>query len=252
MVTDYQIKDVADRSGFSTATLRYYEKIGLLPTAARTDAGYRLYDDRTLERLSFIARAKQLGCTLDEIADLTTAWDGGRCGPVQDRLRSLVAGKVRGAQMQIAELMTLTADLQRAAAALELHRPEGACNEMCGCVGDAVAPEAQKVVLSPAPASGGTAPIACTLGSASLKGRVDEWLALLAHVERRESIDGGVRLTFARSTPLDELMRLAAAEQDCCQFFGFAITIDTRGVALEVSAPADAGPIVTALFGAAA
>ena len=80
MTTAYRIKDVAARSGFSTATLRYYAKIGLLPQAVRTDTGYRLYDDRTLDRLSFITRAKQLGCTLDEIADLTTAWDGGRRG----------------------------------------------------------------------------------------------------------------------------------------------------------------------------
>lgn len=76
--TGYKIKDVADRSGFSTATLRYYEEIGLLPEVSRTPAGYRVYDDHTLERLAFISRAKQLGCSLDEIADLTVANAGGR------------------------------------------------------------------------------------------------------------------------------------------------------------------------------
>ena len=86
--TSYKIKDVADRSGFSAATLRYYdEEIGLLPESTRTPAGYRVFDDCTLDRLAFIARAKRLGCTLDEIGDLTLAWDGGQCGPVQDRLR---------------------------------------------------------------------------------------------------------------------------------------------------------------------
>jgi len=44
-------------------------------------------------------------------------------------------------------------------------------------------------------------------------------------------------------------MRLAAAEQDCCQFFTFAITIDSRGVALEVRAPDDALPVLHTLFG---
>ena len=82
-----RIKEVAERSGFSAPTLRYYEEIGLLPEPARTAAGYRIYDETTVERLAFIARAKQLGCSLEEIADLTMAWDGGRCGPVQDRLR---------------------------------------------------------------------------------------------------------------------------------------------------------------------
>ncbi len=94
MTTGLKIKQVADASGFSTATLRYYEEIGLLPEATRSAAGYRMYDQRTIDRLGFIARAKQLGCTLDEITGLTTAWDGGQCGPVQDQLRKLVASKI--------------------------------------------------------------------------------------------------------------------------------------------------------------
>ncbi len=49
--------------------------------------------------------------------------------------------------------------------------------------------------------------------------------------------------------PTDELIRLVAGEQDCCQFFRFAITVDTRGVALEVRAPDDARSIVESLFG---
>ena len=136
MTTGYQIKDVSERTGFSAATLRYYEEIGLLPPSTRTAAGYRIFDDATLARLAFIARAKQLGCSLDEIADLTTAWEGGRCGPIQDRLRTVVADKLESAQRQIVELMTLSADLQRAAATLELHRPDGPCDDRCGCVTD--------------------------------------------------------------------------------------------------------------------
>jgi MerR family copper efflux transcriptional regulator len=166
LTAGYQIKDIASRSGFSAATLRYYEDIGLLPESTRTPAGYRLYDDRTIERLAFIARAKQVGCTLDEIADLSLAWDGGQCGPVQDRLRSLVAAKLAGAQQQIVELMTLTAELQRAAATLELHRPDGPCDDQCGCVGDTGLdqPHAPQVVsLVTKPASSGDPPIASAL-----------------------------------------------------------------------------------------
>ena len=70
----YRIAEVADRTGFSTPTLRYYEEIGLLPPAERTPAGYRVYDDRAVARLRFVARAKQLGCSLEEIADLADAW----------------------------------------------------------------------------------------------------------------------------------------------------------------------------------
>jgi hypothetical protein len=71
------------------------------------------------DRLEFIARAKQLGFTLDEITDLVTAWDGGGCGPIQDRLRRLVADMLAVAQTEIFELVTLTADLRDATAALE-------------------------------------------------------------------------------------------------------------------------------------
>ncbi|MGZ4768149.1 MAG: MerR family transcriptional regulator [Ilumatobacteraceae bacterium] len=248
----YKIKDVAARSGFTAATLRYYEEIGLLPESTRTAAGYRLYDDRTLDRLAFIARAKQLGCTLDEIADLALAWDGGQCGPVQDRLRTVVAAKLAGAQQQIVELMTLTSELRRAATTLERHRPDGPCDDQCGCITDTTfdAPsQPQAVSLVNKPATVEAAPIACALEAPSLRGRLDEWQALLAHVTRREQVDEGMRVTFGTATPLDELIRLTAAEHDCCQFFRFAITVDNRGVALEVRTPHEALDVVHALFG---
>lgn len=252
MTTGYQIKAVSERTGFSTATLRYYEEIGLLPPSTRTPAGYRLFDDATLSRLAFIARAKQLGCSLDEIADLTTAWEGGRCGPIQDRLRMVVADKLGAAHNQIVELMTLTADLQRAATTLELHHPEGPCDDRCGCVGDVPTTDARvqsvSLVSKDACADGSRA-IACTLGPESMGDRLAQWRALLTHVTRRESIDAGVRAVFGPGAPLHELLRLTTAEQDCCQFFEFAITVDARGIALEVRAPAEAMPIVHSLFG---
>ena len=252
MSTGLKIGEVADVSGFSTATLRYYEEIGLLPEASRTPAGYRTYDQHTLDRLGFIARAKQLGCTLEEIAGLTTAWDGGRCGPVQDQLRQLVASKIVASQSQLVELMTFTSELQQAAAALELHRPVGACDAQCGCVSepDDGAP-AVGVAMSAKPSASGEPAIVCTLAAGSMSGRLDDWRALLAHVDRREAIDGGVRSVFASSLSIDELARLVTAEQDCCQFFRFAITVDTRGVALEVRAPGEAMPIIESIFGVA-
>lgn len=247
MTTVLKIKQVADASGFSAATLRYYEEIGLLPEVARTPAGYRTYDQRTIDRLGFIARAKQLGCTLEEITGLTTAWDGGQCGPVQDQLRQLVASKIAASQTQLVELMTFTSELQEAATALERHRPEGACDAQCGCVSEPLV----AVSLTAKPAAAGEPAIACTLSAGSMKGRLQDWQGLLAHVDRREAIDGGVRSVFAASVSIDALARLVAAEQDCCQFFRFAITVDTRGVALEVRAPVEALSIVESVFGVA-
>jgi DNA-binding transcriptional MerR regulator len=257
MSSPLTIKDVAAASGFTAATLRYYEQIGVLPAPARSPSGYRLYGPRALERLAFIARAKQLGCTLDEITGLTTAWDGGECGPIQDELRRLVAGKIAAAEDQRAELTTFVAELRRAASALERHRPAGACDETCGCVGEPADPSAVAAVIPLASAattsaSAGEEPIACSLSAGSIQGRLADWQALLVHVDRREPIDGGVRCVFAPSVPTEELMRLVAAEQRCCQFLRFAITVDGRGVALEIRAPRDAREIVDSMFGAAA
>ena len=265
--TGFQIKDVAERSGFSAATLRYYEDIGLLAPAERTASGYRVYDEAAIERLAFIGRAKQLGCSLDEIADLNTSWDGGECGPVQDRLRSLVNDKIGLARRQVAELLTLTAELERAAAALGGHRPVGPCDAECGCLSattvDAMEPPApvgplatsrnssrHKVTLTVKPTSRpNEVPIACTLGPGNRQTRLDEWQTLLVHVRDRVAIVGGVRLVYEATVPVAELVRLSTAEQDCCQFFSFAITIDNRGIALEVCAPDDATAVLHALFG---
>jgi MerR family transcriptional regulator, copper efflux regulator len=270
MSTTYRIAEVADRSGFTPATLRYYEDIGLLAPVGRTAAGYRVYDDSSIERLRFIARAKQLGCTLDEVADLSAAWDDGRCQHVKDRLRATVATKLAEAHGRIAELTTLAADLQRAAAALTAGAADGPCDESCGCLADTPAGAGAGVGTGPdaVERSGATAvlltgkpaaevPIACTLDAGEMAGRMAEWAetlaeqaGLMAGVTARTPIDGGVRLAFGPGTDVAALARLAAAEQGCCRFFAFALVIDAGGLALEVRAPADAADAVTALFGA--
>lgn len=281
MSTTYQIAEVAHRSGFSPTTLRYYEYIGLVSPAARTEAGYRLYDDSSLRRLRFIARAKQLGCSLDEIAELATVWEGGRCRHVQDRLGATVADKITASQRQVAELTALVADLRRASAALSANTADGPCDEACGCTSE---PAASSSTVAPVPrdvAGGMTTPsdavagtgtcgdgcgcssgsggqeatdepeVACTLDAAQLASRVEEWSAVLAGVTHRRAMDDGVRLEFGPTTDAMELVRLAAAEQACCSFFRFDLSLDARGIALEVRAPADAAEVVTALFGAA-
>ncbi len=255
MTIPLRIAEVADRVGISTATVRYYERIGVLPEPARGDNGYRRYDDRTVELLEFIARAKQLGCSLDEVSDLVTAWNGGECGPVQDELRRLVADKLSVAQSEIVELVTLTAELRRAAAALERHRPVGRCDDRCGCVTDTadIADSPTPIELSSGPAREPTdaSPIVCTLDPERVPGRLDDWNSVLADATRT-AIEGGVRVELGDDIDIADLARLAAAEQDCCRFFSFRITIDERGHALEVTAPAEATDVVHAAFGAPA
>lgn len=243
-----RIADVAERAGVTTATVRYYERIGVLPRAARAANGYRTYDDCTVDRLRFVARAKQLGGSLDEIPDLVKAWEGGECGPVQDRLRTVVADKLAETHREIAELVALAADLQRAAAALERHRPDGACDDRCGCATEPIeATPTFAVALTARP--GGDAPIACTLTPDRMGDRIDDWHAALAG-GTRTAIPGGVRVDLADGTDPADVARLTAAEHDCCRFFAFRLTADDRGIALEVTAPDDALDLVHALAGA--
>jgi MerR family transcriptional regulator, mercuric resistance operon regulatory protein len=65
-----QIGELARRSGCNVETVRYYERIGLLPTPARTAGGYRLYETADVRRLMFARRARELGFTLEEVGTL--------------------------------------------------------------------------------------------------------------------------------------------------------------------------------------
>jgi hypothetical protein len=94
-------------------------------------------------------------------------------------------------------------------------------------------------------------PIACTLeGGQAMDERLADWRALLGHVGSRQAVDGGLRLELTDDVPVAELARLVVSEQECCRFFAFAITVDERGVALEVRAPEGADEVVASLFGA--
>jgi Cu(I)-responsive transcriptional regulator len=61
---------LAKRTGTKVETIRYYERIGLLPAPARTDGNYRSYDESHFGRLSFIRRARDLGLSLDQVREL--------------------------------------------------------------------------------------------------------------------------------------------------------------------------------------
>lgn len=58
-----------------------------------------------------------------------------------------------------------------------------------------------------------------------------------------------MRIEFDADAPVDRLARIVVAEQQCCAFFSFAITVDQRGLGLEVQAPAGTEEILSSLFG---
>lgn len=252
-------------TGFAPTTLRFYEEMGVLAAPERTASGYRVYGDRDVERLRLIARAKGLGCTLQEITALVQAWDVDECRPVKHQLRSLVKSKVADVQRHIAEQVAFAAQLQTTAKRLAGRPVDGPCDDSCGCtvVTAVVAAEGcatgcgcstgmvteldPVLLLSSRVAT--LPPIACTLAGGDMAVRITEWQVLLEEVEDRLSIPDGVRLVFGAAAPLAEISRLATAEYDCCSFFAFVITVDGRGIALEVTAPTEGRALLESVFG---
>ena len=66
----YKVGEIAEKIGLNVETLRYYEKIKIMPKPKRMESRYRIYDELDLKRLLFIKRAKELGFTLKEIKEL--------------------------------------------------------------------------------------------------------------------------------------------------------------------------------------
>jgi DNA-binding transcriptional MerR regulator len=73
------ISVLAGRVGVSTDTVRYYERLGLLPPPERTPSGYRVYDRAAAERLRFIRGAQRMGLRLADIGELLDVRDRGQC-----------------------------------------------------------------------------------------------------------------------------------------------------------------------------
>ena len=97
------IGEAAKRSGVSARMVRHYEGLGLLPAVARTESGYRQYSEADVHSLRFIKRSRELGFSMEQIAELVGLW--------HDRKRSS-AGVKRIAQAHLDELNERIAALQ--------------------------------------------------------------------------------------------------------------------------------------------
>ena len=83
----YTIGQLARAASVNVETVRYYHRIGLLPTPARPYGGIRHYSEELLRRLQFIRRAQHLGFTLEEVAALLSFADGTHCAETRELAR---------------------------------------------------------------------------------------------------------------------------------------------------------------------
>ena len=105
----YKIGEVTERTGLSADTLRYYEKIGLLPGVSRNDSGIRLYSDKNLSRLNFIKRAQHMNFKLEEIKQLLLMREDPQ--HAKNDVRQLTAKKLEDIESHLADLSTLRNEL---------------------------------------------------------------------------------------------------------------------------------------------
>ena len=128
-----RISQLADQVGVPTSTVRYYERIGLLTGPTRTSSGYRDYDEEAAARLLFVSRARRLGLSCDQIADLLPVWNGADCAAAQDRVVHLIRRKKAEIAERIAELELFAAQLESVRVDLETSPPPAACRTDLSC-----------------------------------------------------------------------------------------------------------------------
>lgn len=105
-----RIGQLKDQSQVPIKTIRYYEELGLIAAAQRTEGGFRLFAPTMVARLGFIKRSQKLGLSLQEIGELLRIRDRGQspCHEVRHKLQD----KVRAIDEQITQLTQLKAQLQ--------------------------------------------------------------------------------------------------------------------------------------------
>ena len=131
----FSVAEVGRRTGLTRKALRHYEGLGLVEPVARTDAGYRLYDDEALRRIELVNRAKVLGLSLAEANEFIHVADG-CCGENHPELASLVQGKLAETERRIEELRSLGETLRGVLERLEATEGQHRCEEtLCTCGG---------------------------------------------------------------------------------------------------------------------
>jgi Cu(I)-responsive transcriptional regulator len=108
-VLPHSIGAASRQTGCSVPTIRYYEDVGLLPAAARTEGNQRHYDDAAVRRLAFIRRCRDFGFSIEQVRELVGLVDH----PDRDcvEVRDIAQAQLQEVQRKLAELQALQAAL---------------------------------------------------------------------------------------------------------------------------------------------
>ena len=101
----FSIGVLSERSGVNIETIRYYEKIGIMPSPARSSGGYRIYGLENVRRLHFVRRGRELGFSLEELRGLLHLVDGHTFTCAQ--VHSLTVQHLKDIRQKIADLRRL-------------------------------------------------------------------------------------------------------------------------------------------------
>ena len=106
----FKIGLLAKKAGCLVETVRYYERIGLMPKPERTQSDHRLYEGGDLKRLQFIRRSRELGFTLQEVSTLLTFVDGSDFSC--DEVHVFTVGHIARVRGRITELRSMEKSLK--------------------------------------------------------------------------------------------------------------------------------------------
>lgn len=112
------------RTGVQVETIRYYERIGVLPAPPRSAGGHRQYREQDLRRLAFIRRARELGFSLDEVRSLLSLADGAdSCR----QARAVAQSHLEATEARLADLQRLAASLRELTRRCDEQGEPGRC-----------------------------------------------------------------------------------------------------------------------------
>ncbi|QBL94979.1 HTH-type transcriptional regulator ZntR [Komagataeibacter saccharivorans] len=109
MTQTYTIGELGRLTDTKVETVRYYERVGLLPHPPRSSGNYRVYDDAHLGRLGFIRRARELGFSLDQVRELLDL--AGQTTRSCEEVDEIVQAHVTDIERRIHDLQTLRQEL---------------------------------------------------------------------------------------------------------------------------------------------